>query len=1133
MADDTIKYSDLFPDDGGIDALIKKINELESTYKKVTNLIVTQTKKLKKETESLNVSDDKSNDILQKKEKELEKLTKQMEELGDAEEDVVAQKKKALKIAKEEQKLIEKRNSLTTDAAKKNAVLKVEISELNKELKQSARESKGLVGEYEKQSKSLNTLRKRYKDLAAAGEENSEEAQKLLVEVNALDKKLKDIDKSVGQSQRNVGNYGDSMQEAAEETAGLSESMVGAIDSSGVLGEITSKLGVIVAFLSKQKKKLNAETEESIVVIEGESVATKKAAKNQLLFSKSVNTSRRSVSKFNKVLKASVIGLIIVALGSLVSVLTKTQEGLVKLRAAGLAASGIMGVLTTRLIEVSTAFIALGKLSLLPIRIMINGFKAIGTQAVLLKEQISNAFSFGDASEKSLAAAQKSADEAATDFTKTFTDIPSQVETAFTGIADLFDGLFDDINKVVKAATPLSELLFDIELANAKRSKTQAELLAQSEKLEEIEGDATKSFKEREEAIKGSIEAQKEAAKLGVEIAEEKLRAFEEETAFQLQGKAETDAIAIERIEFEKEVLEAKKEASIKGLQLIRVQNQLEQDLIEKNLDIIIDGFDNQKTINEQLISDEKKRFTERQDKLDETVKLQKDALAEEVKEIQKKAKKEIDIDKLLAISDSKVLNNKIRLLGLSEILEGRLLEVVRDNKTATRDLDQAQIDLNENRISFLKEVIQATEDLKVANESNLESQAKLEEEYRFNRINDELEAQLKVAKGDEELTKELLLKKEQLNIEHDKKVAQNRIDAFVLTNDREAKELEISLLEAGETDKEISAKLRDDKIKDLEAEIKLKQELNVDALDDELELARLRAQKEKEIEEEKFKDLAGLRDSFINGTLDGIDKVLQKRIDANQKEQDEIKDQISKQEELAKEGLTNTLAFEEAELAKSEQKKIELEKQRVRVEEIKALYSAYSAAASSGDTNAITTALRDFAILRATSAAVSAFGDGTGEHGTISDTIDAKKGGSKGGNSLMNGIFKGKKHDSKGRGGIKVLVEGNEGIWKGSTMNKFGKDNFIALTKGIDDGSIGSDVFGKQISMIPQTNVLSMNLDSLEGKLDNVQKAIENKPVPSLHAESISESISDIVHTVQTGNKTVRSRYRLNKKRL
>lgn len=60
---------------------------------------------------------------------------------------------------------------------------------------------------YQQESKLLNDLRNKYKDVALAQGANSKAAQDLLRQITPLDAKLKAIDANVGQFQRNVGNY--------------------------------------------------------------------------------------------------------------------------------------------------------------------------------------------------------------------------------------------------------------------------------------------------------------------------------------------------------------------------------------------------------------------------------------------------------------------------------------------------------------------------------------------------------------------------------------------------------------------------------------------------------------------------------------------------------------------------------------------------------------------------------------------------------------------------------------------------------------------------------------------------------------------------------------------------------------
>lgn len=105
----------------------------------------------------------------------------------------------------------EKEVKATQKATKESIKSRVEQQIKNAETKRQARLESDLIGAYEKQSIRLNSLRKSYKDLAVQNRENSFEAKKLLKEIKALDTSLKEVDATVGQHQRNVGNYKDAL----------------------------------------------------------------------------------------------------------------------------------------------------------------------------------------------------------------------------------------------------------------------------------------------------------------------------------------------------------------------------------------------------------------------------------------------------------------------------------------------------------------------------------------------------------------------------------------------------------------------------------------------------------------------------------------------------------------------------------------------------------------------------------------------------------------------------------------------------------------------------------------------------------------------------------------------------------
>ena len=111
MAENPIKYSDLFQDDGALDALIKKIKELEEIYGRLSKSIRTELKGVRTETEKLTVVDDSHIEQLKANEKQVEKLIKSNHDLKDVEIELAKAKKDALTLAKKDADLIAKRNA--------------------------------------------------------------------------------------------------------------------------------------------------------------------------------------------------------------------------------------------------------------------------------------------------------------------------------------------------------------------------------------------------------------------------------------------------------------------------------------------------------------------------------------------------------------------------------------------------------------------------------------------------------------------------------------------------------------------------------------------------------------------------------------------------------------------------------------------------------------------------------------------------------------------------------------------------------------------------------------------------------------------------------------------------------------
>ena len=125
-----------------------------------------------------------------------------------------AERKKSIAIDNEKKSLEEKLIRLRSNRIQQNEELKVLISEQTRINKQLARETTGVAGAYEKESKTLIKLRKQLKDLIITEGEGSKKTQELKRRVTELDQKLKSADAAAGQFQRNVGNYPKAMSGA-------------------------------------------------------------------------------------------------------------------------------------------------------------------------------------------------------------------------------------------------------------------------------------------------------------------------------------------------------------------------------------------------------------------------------------------------------------------------------------------------------------------------------------------------------------------------------------------------------------------------------------------------------------------------------------------------------------------------------------------------------------------------------------------------------------------------------------------------------------------------------------------------------------------------------------------------------
>lgn len=211
--------------------LLLTINSLEVSFKK----------SLKVQEDFLKTSKVESYKSYKQTEDAVRKVKEETEQLSKIQKD-------KLKI---EQQLLELTRQEALEAEKQRIILK----ERKKAIQDLAKEELGLISAYDKQSIRLKNLQKGYQNLVALGRENGKVARGMKIEIDRLDKSLKNSDASVGKFNRNVGNYTGSIIEAAKNSnlfGGKIGGVISGLESfgtkAGVVGGIIS--GVLIAALA-------------------------------------------------------------------------------------------------------------------------------------------------------------------------------------------------------------------------------------------------------------------------------------------------------------------------------------------------------------------------------------------------------------------------------------------------------------------------------------------------------------------------------------------------------------------------------------------------------------------------------------------------------------------------------------------------------------------------------------------------------------------------------------------------------------------------------------------------------------------------------------------------------------------
>jgi hypothetical protein len=168
----------------------------------------------------------------------------------------------SIKILTEYEKLLNKLEQAKTKEALSDEKIKVQIANVNTERKREAKILLEQEGSYKRLSLELQKNIDKYKSLSKAERENNQIGGQLLKTIQGQQTSLKSMDASMGNFQRNVGNYRSALEgipgpigRVASATSALT-SKIGALGPIGasVAGVIAAVAAPAIAFFTKAEK---------------------------------------------------------------------------------------------------------------------------------------------------------------------------------------------------------------------------------------------------------------------------------------------------------------------------------------------------------------------------------------------------------------------------------------------------------------------------------------------------------------------------------------------------------------------------------------------------------------------------------------------------------------------------------------------------------------------------------------------------------------------------------------------------------------------------------------------------------------------------------------------------------------
>jgi hypothetical protein len=300
VANKIIKHEDLFEPKitkgiiKELDDLVKKGNETEKELKDILKVL--------QEIQSI------------KSAKGLREFTVQTEKLNKAQSQKAKNQQTSIEIGKK----IEAQGKRLKIANSDRIQQQVQLTRLTKEQNASNKDAEIL------NNKSAGTLEK----LAASSRKLRREREKLNLDTEKGRKRLIEINKQLDKNNKIVLKNSDSLKKQKINVGNYSESIKEAASASGLFGGILGRLAAIQGTINALTKKNLAASKADAAIKSKQAAATAQLTVAQRASAIATGIGTKALKVFKFALASTGIGLLVVALGSLIAFFSRSQKGI-------------------------------------------------------------------------------------------------------------------------------------------------------------------------------------------------------------------------------------------------------------------------------------------------------------------------------------------------------------------------------------------------------------------------------------------------------------------------------------------------------------------------------------------------------------------------------------------------------------------------------------------------------------------------------------------------------------------------------------------------------------------------------------------------------------------------------------